>query len=113
MGAVPFIDIRKNTQLNVENVRSSYHPGNGAWVRMIRFFRDNNELFREHYHKRSNVESTFSSIKRKFLPYVRSKEKQSQYNEILCKVACYNASILCTAMFDLGVDLSFGGRGKL
>ncbi len=74
---------------------------------MVLYYRENHELFLKHYHQRSNVESTFSMIKRKFLPYVRSKSDQAQNNEVLCKVVCHNASVLCNAMFELDVNVEF------
>ena len=40
---------------------------------MFHYFQFRQEEFLRHYHKRSNVESTFSAIKRKFGPDVRSK----------------------------------------
>ena len=79
---------------------------------MLGLWKDNEELFLKHYHQRSNVESTFSMMKRKFLPYVRSKSDQGQFNEILCKVVCHNASVLCNAMFELNLDIRFEEVGK-
>lgn len=43
--------------------------------------------FMAHYHARSNAESTFSAMKRKFGPSVRSKNPTAQVNEVLCKGA--------------------------
>lgn len=104
VGASPFILPAKNTQTE----SYIYNRKATAWLRMLEFWKNNRELFLQHYHKRSNVESTFSALKRKFLPYVRSKNEQAQFNEILCKVVCHNASVLCTAMFELDVDINFG-----
>jgi len=59
------------------------------------------------YHKRSNVESTFSAIKRKFGGSVRSKKYTAQVNEILCKVLCHNLSCLVHAMHELGIEPTF------
>ncbi len=107
-GARPFILPKSNTHLEMDGYHLKY-PKVVAWLRMIQFWKDNKELFLQHYHKRSNVESTFSAMKRKFLPYVRSRSDRAQSNEILCKVVCFNASVLCTAMFELGVNLNFKG----
>jgi hypothetical protein len=60
--------------------------------------------------KRNNVESTFSSVKRKFGGSVRSKQFTAQVNEILCKVLCYNLACLVHAMLALGIEPSFLGR---
>ncbi len=78
-----------------------------AWVNMLKLYRDNQDTFLQHYHKRSNVESAFSSIKRKFLPYVRSHNDVAQTNEMLCKAVCHNASVLCNGMFELKVTPNF------
>jgi transposase len=64
--------------------------------------------FLVHYHKRSNVESTFSSIKRKFGGAVQSKCFTAQVNEILCKILCHNLSMLVHAMHELGIEPTFG-----
>ncbi len=42
------------------------------------------------YHPRSNIESTFSMIKRKFGDSVRSKGDLAMKNEVLAKVLCHN-----------------------
>lgn len=63
--------------------------------------------FLAHYHRRSNVESTFSAVKRKFGASVRSKNETAQVNEVLCKCLCYNLSVLVHAMFELGIEPTF------
>ena len=103
LGGKPFIMPKSNTKLT----RIRCFRDGTAWNKMIKLWRDHKEEFLQHYHKRSNVESTFSSMKRKFLPYIRSKDDVSQENELLCKVICHNASVLCNAMFELKVDLNF------
>jgi hypothetical protein len=45
------------------------------------------------YHKR-NAETAFSCIKRKFSAAVHSETYTAQVNEVLCKVLCYNLSVL-------------------
>ncbi len=69
----------------------------------------------EHYHKRSNVESTFSAVKAKFGESVMSKNRTAQINEILCKVIAYNITVLIHEMIELdGITnfLSFNGLQK-
>jgi hypothetical protein len=63
--------------------------------------------FLEHYHQRSNAESTFSAIKRKLGGAVRSKTSVAQKNEVLCKVLAYNLTVLVHAMHELGVEPEF------
>jgi transposase len=63
------------------------------WNRLFHFFHMQKDEFLTHYHKRSNVESTFSSMKRKFGDCIRSKSPVAQRNEALMKVLCHN--IVC------------------
>ena len=64
--------------------------------------------FLAHYGQRSNVETTFSAIKRKFGGAVRSKTFTAQVNEILCKVLCHNLAVLVHARHELGIESAFG-----
>jgi transposase len=59
------------------------------------------------YHRRSNVESAFSAIKRKFGGGVRSKAFTAQVNEVLCKILCHNLTVLVHAMHELGIEPRF------
>ena len=60
-----------------------------------------------HYHRRSNVEATFSMIKRKFGERLRSKTEAAQINEVLCKVLCHNICCLISSIYELGVEPMF------
>lgn len=57
IGATPFIPFKSN---------SLAPSGDSAWARMYHGFAYDRETFLRHYHKRSNVETTFSMIKAKF-----------------------------------------------
>jgi len=65
--------------------------------------------FAEHYHKRSNVESTFGSLKRKFGDFCRCKKPESQENEILCKIVCHNTAVLSEALLSYNLNKGFMG----
>ena len=60
--------------------------------------------FLAHYHKRSNVETTFHMVKAKFGPSVRSKSPTAQVNEVLLKLLCHNVCVLIQVAYDLGVE---------
>ena len=45
----------------------------GTWSKMFHYFQFRRDDFLAHYHKRSNVESTFSMMKHKFGDSLRSK----------------------------------------
>ncbi|MBI4021146.1 MAG: transposase [Candidatus Aenigmarchaeota archaeon] len=97
VGAVPYIPFKSNSK----------SEGSAAWRRMWGLFISRSDEFLNHYHQRSNVESTFSAIKRKFGSAVRSKTFTAQVNEVLCKILCHNLSCLVHAMFELGIQPTF------
>lgn len=96
-GAIPFIPFKEN----------SGSEGSEAWARMWHHFSANKADFLAHYHRRSNVETAFSSIKRKFGGAVRSKLPAAQLNEVLLKCLCHNLSCLVHAIHELGVEPKF------
>ena len=61
------------------------------------------------YHQRSNVESAFSMMKRKFGDGLRSKTPTALHNEALAKVLCHNLVVLVHEMYELGIAADFGG----
>jgi len=76
---------------------------------------DGCEEFDRHYHLRSNAESTFGAIKRKFGESVKSKNRVAQENELLCKIIAYNITVLIHEMIQLNGTsefLSFDGLQK-
>ena len=81
--------------------------GSRTWRRMFYYFQFNNEDFMRHYHKRSNVESTFSAIKRKMGETLRSKSHSAQVNELLCKLIAYNITVVIHEMYELGIKPDF------
>ncbi len=99
LGATAFIPFKSNSQ----------GSGNGAvWKKMYHFFMLQNGEFLEHYHKRSNAESTVHMVKSKFGDNVRSKDKTAQVNELLLKLLCHNICVLIQGMFELGISPDFG-----
>ena len=56
-----------------------------------------------HYHKRSNVECTFSAVKRKFVDAVVGKSDTAMTNEVLCKFLCHNLTCLIQEQETLGI----------
>jgi hypothetical protein len=64
-----------------------------------------------HYHKRSNVETTFSMIKAKFGDALLSKSDTGQMNEVLAKVLAHNICVVIGAIHGLGIEARFGRAG--
>jgi Transposase DDE domain/SWIM zinc finger len=92
-GAQAFIPFKSNTTGAV----------GGAFEKAYHYFQFNQEEFFQHYHKRSNVESTFSAIKRKFGDSVMSKNPTAMVNEVLCKILCHNLTCLIQEQETLGI----------
>lgn len=97
VGGTPFISFRGNATGNV----------GGTYQQMFHYFMFRKQEFLDHYHKRSNVESTFSMMKRKFGDSLRSKSDTAMVNETLCKILCHNLVVLIHEMFELGIDPVF------
>ena len=74
----------------------------------VHYYSFKREEFLTHYHRRSNVETTFSMIKAKFGERLRCKTETAQINEALCKVLCHNLCVVIQSMYELGVDPAFG-----
>ncbi len=74
---------------------------------MYHFFMMERETFLAHYHKRSNVESSFSMTKAKFGDSIRSKSDVGQVNELLLKVLCHNICCLILAIYEPGIHPTF------
>ena len=82
-------------------------PGAELWRRMYFFWMYRRDEFLAHYHRRSNVETTFSMIKAKFGSRIRSKTAVAQVNELLCKILCHNLCCLVQAFYELKVESEF------
>ena len=101
-GATPFIAFKANAT----------GRGNRLWEKMFHHFSLRREDFLAHYHKRSNVESTFSMIKAKFRDNVRSKTPVAMINEVLCKLICHNICVLIQEAHELGIEVKFEGTRR-
>jgi transposase len=101
IGAVPYISFKAG---------SIADNGCEIWRKMFHFYQFKRTEFLAHYHKRSNVETTFSMMKRKFGASIRSKTPVAQVNEILCKVICHNLSVLVHSIYELGIQPTFWGE---
>ena len=104
-GAVPYIPFKSNSV-----AYSSKHKRDNFWAKMFYYFHENRADFLDHYHKRSNVESTFSMVKAKFGGSVRSKTLTGQVNETLVKILVHNIVVLIHEMYELGIDPTFTGH---
>jgi len=80
-------------------------PGGAeVWRRMFHYVAFRREEYLTHHHRRSNVESAFSMIKRKFGDAVRAKVDTAMRNEALAKILCHNVACCISAMYELKID---------
>jgi transposase len=96
-GGIGYIPFKSNTTGAV----------GGLFEKMFHYFNFRRDEFLQHYHKRSNIESTFSMIKRKFGDSIRSKTDTAMVNETLCKILCHNLVVLIHEMYELGIEPVF------
>jgi transposase len=101
-GATPYIPFKETATGGV----------GGLFQKAFRYYQAFQDEFRPHYHKRSNIESTFSMVKAKFGDAIRSKCDVAMVNEVLTKLLCHNLCCLIQSMFELGVDPEFWGRPR-
>jgi hypothetical protein len=82
----PFVPFKSNSR--------GLAKGSPMWNRKYHEFQLKRDEFDEAYHKRSNVESTFSAIKRKLGEPLLSKTSFARLNELLAKILAYNIGVV-------------------
>jgi len=90
-GGTPYIAFKKNATGGIVLMYDN----------ILKCFSLNRDDFLKHYHKQSNVESTFAMIKAKFGDSIRSKTPVAMVNESLCKILCHNLACVISAMYEL------------
>ncbi len=104
IGATAYIPFKANSN---DKARGSL-----IWKKMFHYFQLNREEYMEHYHARSNVESSFNMVKMKFGDRLKSKNFTAQRNELLCKLIAHNIVVLIHEMYELGIDPNFNFNKK-
>jgi transposase len=103
LGGQPFIAPKVNTTGGV----------GGLFEKMFHYYQYNRETFIAKYHKRSNVESTFSAVKRLFGDHVRSRNSVAMVNEVLAKFICYNLTRVIHSQCELGIEAEFWNENEI
>jgi len=108
--------------LSAENVEAIVNAGGQAFIapksnttgamgglfeEMFYFYKFKQQEFMSHYHKRSNVESVFSALKRKFGDSIRSRTPAAMVNESLAKLVCQNITSVIMSQCELGIEAQF------
>ncbi|MCL6003434.1 MAG: transposase [Thermoplasmatales archaeon] len=99
IGGIAYIPFRSNA--------TGKSRGSFLWRKMYNYYVFQHEEFMDHYHLRSNVESTNFMIKSKFTDLIRSKNTIAQINEVLLKVLCHNIVVLIQSMYEMGIEPEF------
>jgi transposase len=102
LGGTAYVPFKSNS--------ASGEPGS-VWEKMFHFFSLHRDEFLPRYHLRSNVESVFSAIKRKFGDAVRSRTDTAMVNEVLCKVLAHNLCVIIQEQCELGIEAHFWKDG--
>ncbi len=105
LGGIPHILFKRNV--------TGKRRGSRMWKKMFRFFKENREQFMDYYHKRSNAESVFNMLKRKFGTYLRCRTETAQTNELLCMCLAHNICVLISEVFEGNTWLDFEKCEKL
>jgi transposase len=95
MGIQPFIQFQD---------RNVADPKCESWTRALCEFWFNNANWLPLYHRRSNVESVFSSLKGVLGPSLRSRNPDALVNETLCKCIAHNMRCVIRAIFCAKLD---------
>ena len=106
VGATPYVPFQDRYTGSIQPNKTRF---DNVWYHAWHFYHYNREAFLEHYHKRSNVETTMSMIKAKFGASVKSKSPVAQVNEVLCKVLAHNIYVLISSFYELGIEANFCG----
>lgn len=104
-GAQPFIAPKVNTAFR--RPKDPSRKKAASWDKMLHYYLYRKDDFLRHYHRRSNVETTFHMIKSKFGSRIRSKSATAMVNEVLCKVLCHNLCVLVQSAYELGIEAKF------
>jgi transposase len=98
LGLRVLIDFRSNTGPKPKGVP--------AWREAWHLKHDDPEEFGRGYHQRSNVESTFSSIKRRQRESLFSRRPVARRNELICKILVHNLTVVIQKMYEREIDPS-------
>jgi len=96
LGVQAYIPFRSNVGPQPKGIR--------VWRDMWHMFQIHREAFDDQYHRRVQVESTFSSVKRTLGEALFSRRPVARRNELLCKILSHNLQVLIAEMVKRGVD---------
>lgn len=100
VGLIPYIHFQDRVKKTTENSPA-------IWNEMFLRFRDNQEEWKKHYHKRSNVETVFSRVKLRLGEHLKCKNYHAQRSELMIKFVCHNILCLIQEIFESDIQIDF------
>ena len=97
LGIDPYIPFKVNSR--------GLAKGSPMWTRKYHEFMSKRDEFDRRYHQRSNVEATFSAIKRKLGEPLLSRTQLSRMSELLTKILAYNVGVVIQQSHLHGLEL--------
>jgi transposase len=79
--------------------------GSYLWAQMFRYFKEHPLEFSKRYNVRSNLETTFHMVKKRFGDNVQTKTLIANNAEIKIKFLCHNICVLIQELFETGLEL--------
>lgn len=105
IGAIPYIPFKHTTTEPTKNSPE-------IWNAMFLMFKNNSREWEKHYHIRSNVETTFAMVKRRFGEILLSKNYVAQRSELMMKFICHNICCLIQEMYERNVVVNLKNAGE-
>lgn len=102
LGAEPLIAFKDNSKFGDDPL----------WNKAFHLFSLHRNEWLPKYHVRSNIETVFSAMQKKFGKSVKARLPDAQLNEVLLKCLAHNLSCLVHAMYELGIKPDFTGVAK-
>ena len=96
-GGTPFFKPKRNSTRKAKRSR--------AWREMIVRYERDSEGFMRRYNRRSNVESTFSSMKMRLSPYLRSRAEIAKDNELFILAILHNINMVAWRGLEWDIDI--------
>ena len=101
LGIDPYIPFKSNSR--------GLSRGSPLWTKKYHEFMSKRDEFDSRYHQRSNVEATFSAIKRKLGEPLLSRTQLSRMSELLTKILAYNVGVVIQQSHLHGLELGHFG----
>lgn len=105
-----YVPFKANATAHVTTKKGGVHGRDAhslLWRKAFHFFQMHRDEFEAKYHARSNIESVFSALKRKFGETLRSRKPTAQVNELLAKILAYNLTVVIHEIFEHGIIPDF------